>query len=232
LSLGGNIQIRMLPDPIPDELAAELGPEFRHWIISNALRELDQFLSLMLDECWDMVEAARIVAGEQPANYQWQRIDMQTNVAAKHRRVLEAAGKYAPPHIDDNDYLETLCGARNCIAHNLGVVDERRAPDGSMRMRWLHFRIQIAQGAQVYVLEDIELPFQLPGEEEGRVQADVVVVQREFQLGERVTVAPRELLQIALLYQMIIERLAVAIRDRAKEAGVVFPDPPADGGVL
>lgn len=228
LSLGGNMQIRMLPDPIPEDLAAELGSEFRHWIISNALRELDQFLSLMLDECWDLVEACRIVSGEQPANYQWRRIDIQTNVAAKHRRVLEAAGKYAPPHTDDNEYLETLSNARNCIAHNLGLVDQRRAPDGSMRMRWLHFRIQIAQGNRVYNLDEIGLPFQLPGGEEGRVQVEVVVAEREFRLGERVAVSPRQLLQIALLYQMIIERLGVAISERAREAGVVFPDPATE----
>lgn len=222
LSVDGNIQIRLLPDPISDELAAELVPEFRHWIISNALRELDQFLSLMLDECWDIIEACRIVVGEQPTNYVWQRIDMQTNVAIKHRRVLEATGKYAGPHIEDNAYLETLSNARNCISHNLGVVDARRAPNGSLTIRWLRFRTKIVQGENVYFMDEVQLPFQLPGDEEGSVQLEVAVAERQYQLADRVTISPHELLQIALLYQMIIDRLVMAMQERAREAGVQF----------
>lgn len=226
LGIGGNMQITLLPDPVPDELAAELGPEFRHWIISSCLRELDQFLSLMLDECWDMVEACRIVAGKQPPNYQWQRIDRQTNVAEKHRLVLEAAAKLAAPHIDDNEFLATLSNARNCIAHNLGVVDARRAPNGSMIVRWLRFRTAIETADAVYFMDDVELPFKVPGEEGGMVRLDVVIAEREFARGDRIIVTPHELMQIALLYQMIIERIVGVIAEHAREAGVPFNDPP------
>lgn len=226
LGIGGNMQIALLPDPVPDEMAAELGPEFRHWVISNSLRELDQFLSLMLDECWDMVEACRIVAGQRPPNYQWQRIDRQTNVAEKHRLVLEAAGRFAAPHLDDNEFLATLSNARNCISHNLGVVDARRAPSGSLTVRWLCFRTAIVTSDAVYFMDDVELPFEVPGEEGGEVRLEVVIAEREFALGERIIVTPHELMQIALLYQMIVERVVGAMVEHAREAGVPFNEPP------
>jgi hypothetical protein len=225
LSLDGNFPLRMLPDPIPDELANELGSEFRQWVLRNALRELDQFLSLMLDQCWDIVEAGRIVAGHRPANYEWQRIDRQTNVAAKHRRVLEGAGRYDGPHADDNVSLVTLSSARNWISHNLGVIDVRRAPAGSMRIRWVRIQTEMMVGDRVYVLEELELPFQLPDDQEGIVQIRFVSEEREFGVGEVVTFSPAELLHIAFAYKMIIDRVCLAMVEYSREAGVQFPEP-------
>jgi hypothetical protein len=223
---GRNTRIALLPDPLPDDYAETLGPEFRHWIITNCLRELDQFLSLMLDECWDIIEACRIVSGERPANYEWHRIEDRTNVAAKHKMVLQEIGRFAAPHEEDNEFLVTLSDARNLISHNLGLVDARRAPDGTMRVRWLHLRSAIEAAGRTYILDEVEVPFAIPGDEGGTAVIEFVAAEREFSLGERVTLTSHELMQIALHYEIMIERLTLVMVEHARQAGVPFRESP------
>jgi hypothetical protein len=99
---------QFLPDPIPDDLAAELKSAWRAWIIGNAIRELDQFLSLFMDEAFDVVEQTRIVRGDAPLNHSWKRISGETNVAKKHQLVLRAANLFTDVHRMDYECLSSL----------------------------------------------------------------------------------------------------------------------------
>lgn len=219
---GPGIALSLLPDPITDQLADELSTELRHWVAGNALREMDQFLSITLDQCWDALQAARIVVGDNPPDHIWDRIEHRTRVATKHRLVIQAANAWAAAHIDDNQVLETLSDARNLISHGLGVVDAARAPNGTMALQWIRLRVKIeTPGGDIY-LDETELPIDL--EEGGRVVVEGAVAEREFRLGERITISPFELIQIAFYYQSLNERIVQEVQSAARRMGVPFPD--------
>ena len=223
LTLGQNIKRQFLPDPFPEEAVPELRENWRTWITGNALRELDQFLSLFLDDAFDVVQQAKLVSGENPPHHEWQRIDRITNVADKHRRVLEGANRFNGPHSDDQTCLISLSHARNCLSHDLGIVTPKRVTDGVLAVQWLALRTIIEQGDKTFILEEQDLPFSLdPDGPEGRVLMRVEIAERRFALGDHIRFTPDDLLGFCLFYQIVIDRVAQALADYSQECGVVF----------
>lgn len=228
LTLGRGIKRQFLPDPIPAELVPELRENWRTWVTGNALRELDQFLSLYLDDAYDITERAKIIAGDLPPHHVWNRIDRTTNVAEKHRRVLEAANRFADAHVEDQSCLASLSGARNCLAHDLGIITPKRATDGELMVRWLALRTVIEQGETVTVLDDADFPFTNdPDGGDARVLVHIVFAERRFAVGDHIVFTPDDLLGICLFYNIVIDRVAQALTDYATECGVVFTRPDA-----
>ena len=228
LTLGHSIKRQFLPDPIPEEMVPELRESWRTWVTGNALRELDQFLSLYLDEAYDITEQAKMVAGELPPHHEWKRIDRITNVAEKHRRVLEAAGRFAAPHVEDQTCLVSLSAARNCLAHDLGIVTPKRATDGVLTVRWLALRTIIEQGDRVVVLDEQDFPFETdPESGDAHVLIRVEIDERQFAVGDHIVFIADDLLGICLFYQIVIDRVAQALADYATACGVVFSRPDA-----
>lgn len=226
LTLGRSIKRQFLPDPIPNELVPELRENWRTWVTGNALRELDQFLSLYLDEAYDITEQAKLVSGELPPHHVWQRIDRITNVAQKHRRVLEAANRFANAHAEDQICLTSMSAARNCLAHDLGVVTPKRATNGEMAVRWLALHTIIEQGDRVVVLDDEDLPFATdPDGGDAHVLIRVDIAECRFGVGDHIVFSSDHLLGICLFYQIVIDRVAQALADYATECGVVFGQP-------
>lgn len=221
LTLGRHFRQQFLPDPIPEEAIPELKESWRTWIVGNALRELDQFLSLYLDESFDITEFAKMENGERPHDHEWKRIDKTTNVAAKHRRVLEAANRFVAPHIDDHACLFSLSDARNCLSHDLGIVTPKRAKDGLLSVRWLGLRHTVRQGDLSIYLEEADMPFQ-PDPENGEASycVRVEIVERSFTVGDHITLTPDDLLGICLFYNMVIDRVAQALTDYTVECGI------------
>lgn len=223
LTLGQNIKRQFLPDPFPEEAVSELRENWRTWITGNALRELDQFLSLFLDDAFDVVQQAKLVSGENPPNHEWQRIARITNVADKHRRVLEGTNRFTGPHAEDQACLVSLSNARNCLSHDLGIVTPKRVNDGVLAVQWLAFRTIIEQGDKTFILEEQDLPFSLdPDGPEGRVLMRVEIAERQFALGDHIRFTPDNLLGICLFYQIVIDRVAQALAEYSQECGVVF----------
>lgn len=227
LTLGRNIKRPFLPDPLPQDLIPELREAWQAWIVGNALRELDQFLSLYLDEAFDMTEMAKLVRGEYPPHYVWKRLDGITNVAKKHRQVLIAVNRLTPPHNDDNDCLVSLSDARNCLSHGLGLVTEKRASDGALAVKWLALQTIIQQGEKEVNFEELEGPYQLdPDGPDGNVFMRVAITERRFAIGQQIIFSPDDLLAICLFYQIVIDRVTQAVAEYARECGVPFDAPP------
>jgi hypothetical protein len=227
LTLGGSVQLQLLPDPIPDALAAEIKPAFRDWVVGNALRELDQFVSLMLDEAWDIVQAIKVFTGEHPKDHIWRRIHRTTNVAEKHRLVLETFGDLTQALTDDNSCLASLSNARNALAHGLGIVTDERATDGALSVKWIALQLQAKVGTRTIVLNEENVPFDEPLDEEADLVMAVVIKERPFAVGEHVVFTPGELLEICLFYQMVMDRVALAVEAFGRAAGVPFSDLPS-----
>lgn len=230
LTLGRSIKRQFIADPLPDDHVPELREAWQTWIVGNALRELDQFLSLYLDAAFDWTEQSKLVAGENPPHHSWKRIDGTTNVAEKHKRVLEAAKRFEAAHLDDHACLVSMSKVRNCLTHDVGIVTEKRATDGALVARWLALRTYIEQGDKTTVLEDTDLPFETdPDGPESRVYVKVDFKEKSFPLASRVQFTADELLDMCLFYQIVIDRVAEAIVAYARDCGVVFPDaPPAE----
>lgn len=223
LTLGQSIKLQFLPDPFPAEAEPELRENWRSWIVGNSLRELDQFLSLFLDDAYDIVQQAKLVSGESPPNFQWRRLERITNVADKHFRVLDASGLFDGPHLDDQRCLVSLSLARNCLSHDLGIVTPKRATNGQLTVRWLALRTIVQQGDKTFVMEDQNMPFQLdPNGPNGSVLVRVEAVEKSYLEGDPMRFSPDDLLGICLFYQMVIDRVAQALAEYAKACGVVF----------
>ncbi|WP_216089561.1 hypothetical protein [Burkholderia sola] len=223
LTLGNNVRRQFLPDPYPDAHIPELRESWRTWIVGNALRELDQFLSLYLDEAYDMVQQAKLVSGENPADHQWKRIDRQTNVADKHKLVVEQTKRGTQVHLDDHQCLVSLSNARNCLAHDLGIVTRKRAVDGELRVRWLAVRMLIEQGDRVIDMDVAQFPIELdPDGPAGVVIGKVEIAEKIFPMAGQIRFTPNELLEICFFYQLVIDRVAQVVQEYAEECGVVF----------
>lgn len=221
LTLGKNVKRQFLPDPFPTEHIAELRENWQAWIIGNALRELDQFLSLYLDEAYDIVQQAKLVSGEHPPHHQWKRIDQKTNVADKHKLVLEEAKRFAHSNVDDHACLVSLSHARNCLSHDLGIVTHKRATNGELTVRWLAIRTLLEQDGQIIDLDMTELPVQV-GPNGSAVLAKIEIVERKFKVADHIRFTPDELLGICLFYQIVIDRVLEAVQEYAQQCGVVF----------
>lgn len=222
LTLGRSVKRQLLPDPFPEESIDELRGNWQVWIVGNALRELDQFLSLYLDDLYDLIQQAKIVSGEHPPDYEWKRIDRLTNVAEKHKLILEKCNRFDNEHLDDQKCLISLSLARNCLSHDLGIVTPKRATNGELVICWLSIRTVIEQDGKTFDLDTVELPFQLDSNgSDGTVIISCEIAERRFALGSHLRLTADELLGVCIFYQMVIDRLISAVQDYACEQGVV-----------
>ncbi|SNS87115.1 hypothetical protein SAMN06295912_12042 [Sphingomonas laterariae] len=95
----------------------------RHKVIANGLRELDRFLSVMIDE----------IARLTPGNIDTTLLARQRNTANKLRALYTAMGR---PR-SDHDRLRALARSRDCLFYCDGIVsrsDERHG--AAMTVGW------------------------------------------------------------------------------------------------
>lgn len=222
LTLGKAVKMQFLPDPFPEDHVAELADNWRSWITGNALRELDQFLSLYLDDAYDFVQQAKVYSGVHAANFQWNRIDRQTNVADKYRDVLSAMEAFDGVHVERHDCLVTLSKVRNCLSHDLGIVTPKRAGGQPLTVRWISLKVRVEQGDSVFVLNELNdiADLQLDPELESLVSVQVVTAEKAFAVGEHARFSADELLEICLFYQMVFDEAGRALDQFVRESGV------------
>lgn len=214
------VSLQILPDPLPESLRQSIADELPAWAIANALKDLDQFYSIFLDNLWHAVQASRIELGEIPRAYPWESIDAITRTETKHRKVLKAARAHVGALVEDTEYLASLSDGRNCLAHNLGIIDEKRAPDGTFVLKWLRLKILASQpGKPAIELDHSSFPW--TAEEGAEISVEVVVTKKAFSVGDRFTVSWAELNEICFLYKGMIDRAALAVEAFAREAGLL-----------
>lgn len=221
LTLGHKLKQQFLPDPYPEENIFELKENWKAWIIGNALRELDQFTSLFLDDAYDMAQEVLIFSGDYSPDYSWRRIEKITNVAEKHRRVLEQVGFFSGNHIEDQKCLVSLSHARNCLSHDLGVVTSKRTTHDAMIVRWVAPRIFVQQGDKKYYIDEQSMPFSLDKDgPEGTIMVNFEIIERKFSVGDNILFTPDDLLGMCHFYKMIIDKICQEISKYASIHGV------------
>lgn len=142
-------------------------------------------------------------------------------MASKHSGTLRHIDKYFGPVCDDNHCLNSLSEARNCLSHNLGVVNSERAPDGELVVLWMAIQAQLLQGERVIILDESTLPLgPVADDPPARIQVCFVMRKKAFTVGSLIAFSPDELLELCLFYQSVIDRLCMSVQERVRETGV------------
>ncbi len=115
------------------------------------------------------------------------------------------AGQKSPNHDQEARFLRSLGNARNCLAHDSGVVSANRLIEhDKMPVRWMGRDMVQAQpdGSKRIIPQD--RPFIIQTGDVGLpVSVEDVVRERLYAEGERVEFSPTDLGEIIFLYQIL-----------------------------
>ena len=199
-------QLQMWSEPFHGDQKSETLKEYRRWIISKAMQELDACLSIFLDECFTFIQYSKMHRKIISSEEKIASISNKTNVAEKYKIVAQEIDQYSGQIILDNTYLVKFSEARNAIAHNLGFVDQRRAPDGAFTIQWLQFRLSFHfDNGEIVFLDEQEPGYKTPAE--STIKASLEETERSFKLGEYIELSEQELACISFLYLQLSDRL-------------------------
>lgn len=219
--MGPRTRLQIFGQPPTEGQQAQVKAEYASWITDSALRDLDAHFHLYLDRVWLALQFAahgRLV----PADFVPQGIERETNSATKAGRVLSALGDAEP----DVEHFRSLSNARNVLAHHAGLVPPDKAfHDGALQVSWLAM-------VQRFIDEDgVEHPWnqetgEVLADRPTRLQVTFETIVRRFAPGERISLTPHEVVQIALFYQIEGGKIFERLVERLCEAGIA---PPAGG---
>jgi hypothetical protein len=182
--------IRLLPDPMPQELADEVRRNFRLWVIGNAITEIVQGLSLFADDCYETAMLVRYHGKPVPqdALTKVRRCRSDTNLHSKLGRIEEDSGIRLPLL----DYSDGWTRARNTLAHNNGIVRERDfSPDSQvLTVKWRHFQLSIDG-------EKIDNIIGHTVEKGGMLGFQFAPASKDFKLGDQISFSEQEILDVA-----------------------------------
>jgi hypothetical protein len=172
----------------PEEISAEQRKAaYTHWLLSKGFQELARALRQMLEEAF-------FYNGMVARAYQ---IHIWAELQAEQQELREAASKMQFPELLDavnkrlttplhyERELSSVQLARNCLEHRDGIVQERDVDPATcvLHLRLPGMRLFYEDGGQ-----QIEVgPGSQVGEKDVELKSQVVVMEREFKLGERVT---------------------------------------------
>ena len=193
-----------VPDPIPDEMREGYQSEFRRWAIGQALTELDQtlqrYLAAALATLSDVTSfTERRERGRTPGN-------LGANSATLFQRFH--GGELLPDDVAfEAECLKSLVNARNCLAHDSGVVSAKRLHGAEfMEVRWPGSDMwctstsglrRLIPREELYIVRDEDVGSTLSIE-------DVIRISR-YKEGEIVVFSPSALAELIRFY----ERLAI-----------------------
>ncbi|MBU6396057.1 MAG: hypothetical protein KGQ75_15915 [Sphingomonadales bacterium] len=151
--------------------------------------------------------------------FPWEEISGITSTSRKFKKVISAAKEFSGQLALDHGYILTLSEARNCLAHNLGIIDERRAPEGTFSLKWLRIKVfATGEGAFDIELNGMEEPWEAVTP--AQLMAQVVENEKVFKIGERFSISERELQEICILYIMMIDRSILAVERFMRSSGI------------
>jgi hypothetical protein len=120
--------------------------EFKRWIVHCGFRELIEAFNLFLDRIYEACCVMALSKTRMTSQEMRKRINSvkDKGLPGKHRELIEQFG-VSTRYIDD---LKSVSKARNCLAHNIGVVTDRDVgDDGNLVLTW--------HGAVDWVVRDV-----------------------------------------------------------------------------
>ena len=202
IRLRSTIQLAVgVPDPILSAEQVYYQQEFRNWAIGQGLTELDQcyqrFVVSAMETKADLVELVehRKLKERHKPNL--------ANTWSVHQQFYSSVGQKSARHEEEASCLRSLGNARNCLAHESGLVSSlRQRDDGTMPVRWRGRDI-------VQTLTNGERR-RLPRDQELRVQNDdvgtsltveEVIREHIYREKDRVVFSATDLSEIIFFYQ-------------------------------
>jgi len=218
VSLGAAVELSVgVPDPIPPAERAAYQQEFRNWSIGQGLIELDQgyqrFLAGALDTRADirsLISVGKLSGRHKPH---------LANTWETHKEFYAEAQPNSDQH-EDSRFLRSLGNARNCLAHDAGLVLPRRLfEQGSMPIRWRGQDMYQTQLDGACILLPRDRSFQVETKDIGST-LEVRHVIREMILrhGDRIEFSQTDLSEIIYFYQTLAMQVSSEMHRLTSEA--------------
>ena len=214
-----------MPDPLTPELAEKVRYEFRHWIIGNALREIEQHFVTFLDKLFRILTILEWHGKRLPAKAfdSVRRFASDTNLAKKLRQLCDDFEL----KVSWRDHLVGLAPVRNVIAHNHAVVRARDCPDGkTLRISWIGADLKIDE-LQIPLAPEWK-PIRLKSGQQ--IRGVYSVRERQFRVGERIEFSSLDLQEICVTYIIGASQIIEATKVHARDLGVPLHDSSQSSG--
>lgn len=202
--------LQLLPDPLPKELADEVRSSFRRWVMGNALSEIVQGLSLFADEYFRI--ATLLKFHEKPVSQEAlesiRRFRNDTSMSTKLNKIETECGLKSGLI----EHAEGWVRARNAIAHNRGVTNERSIPQGGneLAVTWRKFEFSI-DGERI---DNIIGHFVEKG---GVLGFKWINGGKTFALGTSVDFSEEEIMNICMTAYMFVDTMTADLNKRLEE---------------
>lgn len=219
---------RFWPDNLTDDIIASAKDEYRKWITSACFRDLEQHYSRFLDEVGTIAEIAlvhgRTVQAGTAFGTQYRN---NPNIAAKQQMLSDSLGSES--HFAE---LNSISLARNCLAHNLGIVRPRDCnnPERTeLCVQWLAFDFLAERGGAQITID--QLPFdtsELPGE--GESQLSIILRQKQvtFTVNQRIVLTEAQISQICFFYTIVAGKVLAGLIALLTRLGIIPTNPATD----
>jgi len=193
----------LLPDPLPEDLAAEIRQNFRIWVCGNCLVEIVQALSRFLDEYYALLVYAPL-HGKKLTTHALEAVNKcksDANLFAKLSRIETAMG-FSP---ELTQFARGWVGARNALAHNHGMVRQRDCtPPGSGKLVLRRRRVEIGIDGQGIDFD------QLIGktiEKDTALSIGIGQAERQFSTGDLLDFTTQEMIEICFTVNVVVSNM-------------------------
>jgi hypothetical protein len=190
-----------------DEISAEERKTvYTHWLLAKGFQDLARGTKQMLEEAY-FYNGMVARAGGLRTFAELQAAEQELRAAATNKKfpqLLDHVKKRLTSPLHYECELLSLQDVRNCLEHREGIVQERDVDPATrvLHLRWPRRRLFYEdQGRQ------IEVGRGSPVEKDTVLIWDVIVEEREFKLGERVTFKAEEFHDIGFGCLVIAEDL-------------------------
>ena len=223
VTLESRFSIHWFPDPLPPDVAEEISREYEAWITGSALKELDQYFALFLDEVWDWIRLSEFHGCQLPTGFGPDRkFRSKTNVGKKLNVVEAALGVKGI----SSGFFDAYSFARNALTHNAGIVRQQDTNRrGALSIRWHAPTVVIKADGDEYAIDQRGCMPQRVFSSEAQLVFRMTEREQVVALGERIALSRFDLSEICFSYQNAAETISKGLSEYLKGKGITSADP-------
>jgi len=194
-----SLPIEFFPENLPADRVLAFKESFATWIVGCGLRELLEHYALFLDQIHRYALLVFQVKGKlgriNPIKEQQlfnRRLGIPDKLATLHKRFSIAPS--------DQESINQLYDARNCLAHDLGIIGSQRCdPDGNLTLTWRTLDV-IARGDTTGTEHLIVNLIGKKTEEPLSIIMQQVVRERKFAAGAKLALTKQDVWEICFFF--------------------------------
>lgn len=185
-------------DPLSPQDATRRQQDFRAWVIGQALLELDQVFNRFLLSALQTITALKeIRTGKRGPSQKTPNI----NTSVLYLDLFKRSGvNLDGDNFNYGRFLDTLSNARNCLAHDSGIVTEKRLRDGVAAVRWCGQVAFSERDGVKTLLPRVDAPIVKPEDVGKSITIERIDREQVYRLGERIRLEPHDLAEIIWFY--------------------------------